>query len=410
MNNKKNNDISLYLSIIVILNIIPIGVMNLLTKKSIALPQSIILIIFVIQTGLLFSYFIRTKIVVNKNYFILFILYITITLIYCMIQYINNSMEIQDIYNLITKFITVSTLIIFIEQLSIDEEKLIKFLKIILIIAIVACVYNMIYYSTEILSIAKLSSSYDVNIKSFFSNRNQFAQFLFVAIVADSMLMETDKSWKYKIYFIFILLNMIFTMSRTALMITAIFLIINFIIKQNTKKNLVKSILLLIILLCISLLLYNKYSNIINSLFIRSDNIENASGRTGIWETGIDIVLNNNIIMGVGRFTGIKILNNRGYDFTQFHSIYIEALVNGGILELLLLILVLGILMKRLLKSNMPIGYKKKWIVTIICFGILGIFESINRFSIGYVDTMYTVFFITIPLLFTNSYIKDKEK
>ena len=44
-----------------------------------------------------------------------------------------------------------------------------------------------------------------------------------------------------------------------------------------------------------------------------------------------------------------------------------------------------------------------------LSLAIYGMFESMSRFSIGCADTLCLIFFVTIPLLHSNTYQKSEE-
>ena len=96
-------------------------------------------------------------------------------------------------------------------------------------------------------------------------------------------------------------------------------------------------------------------------------------------------------------------------EFTQFHNIFIESYVSGGIFEVfVLLYLIISLFINFINNKFIDANRKICYIASLISFIIIGIFESCNRFSIGYVDTLFTLFFVTIPILEIN-YYKNME-
>ena len=147
----------------------------------------------------------------------------------------------------------------------------------------------------------------------------------------------------------------------------------------------------------------------LNNIFEKLIRVESGySGRIGIWQMGIDVA-NINLISGVGYFTGLEIAQFKGFVFDQFHSIYIDSLVSGGFLELTMLVFLLVFMLVKVMSSNLDRNLKSIYISSLIGVMFLGVFESVSFFSIGFVDSLYTIFFISLPLLLINSKIENKN-
>ena len=111
----------------------------------------------------------------------------------------------------------------------------------------------------------------------------------------------------------------------------------------------------------------------------------------------------------MGYFTGLEIAQFKGFVFDQFHSIYIDSLVSGGFLELTMLVFLLVFMLVKVMSSNLDRNLKSIYISSLIGVMFLGVFESVSFFSIGFVDSLYTIFFISLPLLLMNSKIENKN-
>ena len=119
------------------------------------------------------------------------------------------------------------------------KENIIYFMKYMIIFAIIACLYNIVKNWTLILNLTNITSSYQVDLKSFFPNRNQFGMFLFIAIVANNYrtLVSKKNSAYYMVNFLLIM-NLMMTMSRGAILAVLIFYIILYIQHLKIKKKL----------------------------------------------------------------------------------------------------------------------------------------------------------------------------
>ncbi len=127
-----------------------------------------------------------------------------------------------------------------------------------------------------------------------------------------------------------------------------------------------------------------------------------ATGRTEIWEVGIGVWENHSVLLGTGYYTGLDIAAADGFEYGQFHSLYIDALVDGGVVGLSLLMATLIFVARRVYTSRIEGGLKRVWIASFVAVLLLGTVESVAFFSIGFVDTLFTTFFVGLPLLLSN--------
>ena len=148
---------------------------------------------------------------------------------------------------------------------------------------------------------------------------------------------------------------------------------------------------------------------------ISSKDIKRLSGRTTIWKAGIDILNMSplNYIFGVGRFNSTHVLEFNDRTFTQFHNVYLDILLTGGIIELVYIVFIYFTVIKKIWKSDLNKIFKTIYLVMYLTYFGYIMLESCGRFSIGCVDTLCLIFFVTIPLLHANSQKKvetDEER
>ena len=401
---------------ILLINILPVILMNLGKRESVAVPSIVTIAIYVFQIMLMFIYLCAKKIAlsnITKKYMVIWSVFTLILLAIQLYNYVFSKFNIQDIMNIITKYITVTMFIIFTLSLKMEKKEINKIYKFLFFLGIISCLYNVVFYINDIVGIARIQSSYSVNIKSFFANRNQLSQFLVISAISTYFIIkENKKNLIYKIGLVIIIGNIFLTMSRTAILAIGIFIILNFLYNKSLRDKIL-IILFVILIGAIGIICLNKLNPSIlenvNRLIIRADNLENASGRMEIWKEAINVV-DSNIAFGVGRFNGIDMLNDNGFEFTQFHNVFIESYVSGGIIEVILLLYLIIFIFYNLIK-NKNIENKRRiiYIASFISFIIMGLFESCNRFSIGYVDIMFTIFYFTMPLLELNTTKKEDE-
>ena len=401
---------------VILINYIPLILPNMISKKSYGVGTLSMAICFGIECVLLICVFLRkieiTKIM-KKNIVLLGIISIILFIIQIK-NYFIGKYELLDFVNIICLFINILLLFIGMIDFKVEERKINTFMKMIVFMGVIACINNMILYFNEILQtlgITKIAGS--INMKSFFANRNQFAFFLYIAIMSNIFVILTQKNnLIYKFLMLLFFVNLFFSMSRTGMLVTGIFFGVYFLASDKIKfKNKIIILGLCIILTIITFLVMMKINPFLVNYIGRFDRIKDLSGRTDIWERGINLVLENpiNLIFGVGRFQGTELLVFKTKTFSQFHNIYIDSLVTGGIMLLVYILYIYYFVIRKLKDSNIDKKYRALYVAMFITFVIYICFESFGRFSIGASDTLCLVFFVAIPLLHANS-IKKNER
>lgn len=131
---------------------------------------------------------------------------------------ILGNLKLNEFFNIGCQFINFILLFIFMIDIKISDKKIFLFMKCLVYMGMIACIHNVILYFGEMFqTLGFMKGAYMVHIKSFFANRNQFAFFLYVAIIADLFLVEKENNKRYKFFLLIFLINLFFTMSRTGL-------------------------------------------------------------------------------------------------------------------------------------------------------------------------------------------------
>lgn len=326
--------------------------------------------------------------------------------------------KFNDLVNIGAITCNISIFVILIGKIKIEEDSFIKFMKLILTLAMIACAYNLIVIIENIPNILNATNSYSVSLSSFFPNRNQFGLFLVIAILANMFILDKEKDKRYKISIIILIINLILSMSRTTILAAGIAIIVKIFMNgqviQYIKNNMKKCIIILGVLMIIPLIIITINKDILNTiddLFIRSETILSGSGRTNIWENVIKIITENNFISGVGRFEAIELLSLEiPRSYSQFHNVIIEMYATGGIIGISAYIFLLYKVFTKIRNSNIYNKYKYTYLSTFIVYLVVSTFEGMSRFSIGYVDTIAMIFYFVIPLMFSNNVKKIENK
>lgn len=424
---KTKLNLPIILFIIIFINFIPLILPNMFSKEAIAVPVFLMAGGFAIEIGIMFCYFLvefkknDKKIEITKEMKKAFILLSIVTIILLIVQVCNfftSNLSKMDIVNIGCIFANIVFLFILILNKKINEKDIYSFFKAIVYMALASCIVNLLIYYKEILGFIGIGPKYSmvIKIKSFFANRNQFAFFLYVGIIADIILLKNENKIIYKILLPVFFISLIITMSRTGLLVGLILLVMLFFINEKmslkTKLSISAGLIVLgiIILIIVSNFMPTLWKSI-NANLVRIHEVKNLSGRTDIWSIGINLLVQKpqNMLFGIGRFNAIKLLEDvDGTRFTQYHNIYLDSLVTGGIITLAYFIFIFYTVIKKVIKSDLDKNIKNVYITMFITYAIYIMFESFGRFSIGCSDTLCLIFFITIPLLHANS-VKSKK-
>ena len=372
--------------------------------------QFLVGIMFMLQSITMFNYYFTSEIKMMNMRFLIFSFILTISqLITLLISSFTIGINFLDIINVFARFISVFIFLCIPSKISISKNGFRRFMFLISILGLVASLYNMIINFKEILNILNINNAYEMNFTSFYLNRNSFAQLLLFSIIANSILYDKTQR-KYKlVFFLIYLINIFVTLSRTVLACVIIFLIISSVIYD--KRNIIKisiAISLFMIGLIILITIKPEIKNFIIDMVIRKE--AGTSGRTDLWFVGIHILNNTNWIFGIGYISSRDIINSMGFNLNEFHSFYIETLVGGGIIDLLLHFIILIYIIKRvtiIYKNDKRIG--ALYFSAFISLFIYSLFESASIFTMGYVGTVCTIFIITIPLLYSNSFLLELD-
>lgn len=289
----------------------------------------------------------------------------------------------------------------FLSNKKSNEFDATKFFNYFLIFVMLACIYNIIKNFSLLFSLSNISNKY-INISSFFTQRNAFGQLLFLGTIANVFLLIKTKNKKYIITLLIILLNLLFSFSRTAIFSTIIFLFIVYYKKYMNlkyKKNII--ILFFVIIAAFLLLLIFKNDSLKNFLeyyVLRKE--DGLTGRSTIWEACIKKLSGFRIFYGYGLGSSNKIMSY--YNLSNSHNTIIEILLSGGLALLSFYVIIYGIVLnaiKKIKNSDVRIVL----IAFYISFIVYSLFEKIMIFGTGYASVIFTLFFIAIPLLYKNN-------
>lgn len=418
---KEKNNFPLILFFVVLINYLPLFINNAFSKESKSVNVIVMMICFIIEIALLvFFYFCNRKDVsIDKKKINTLFTIVGIMTVVQIKNFLQDDFFIMDIFNIGCIFVNICLLYISVYEFEIDEEKIEKFFKGIFFVGIIATIWNVILFNQEILNnlgIIKLTSNpYKHGIKGFFANRNSLAFFLYVSIISNCFLIlfENEKK-RYKVSLFVLLFGAWCTYSKTGWTIAVIFLELFFIL--NDKYKIKEKIIICTIIGILGVLGFMNITGQISAkgasnVVISESNVKNLSGRTDIWKRGFGILNESpiNYIFGIGRFNSTSNLVFKTRTFTQFHNVYLDILLTGGLVQLIYTGLIYLSVLIKVIKSGMDKNFKMTYTMMFLTYAAYIMMESCGRFSIGAVDTLCMIFFITIPIVHANSCSKIKN-
>lgn len=410
----KNKNILNVILFCLILNLVPTILLGLFKIPS-SLYTALYALVYIIQT-LVMLIFCRKKFKkITKKEALIIVICVTNSLLAILFGFLKYQSVDKNEYLFIVSL--VSNVILFVvlsSKFDTDRNQLSSFIKKFLLISVISVIANFALNYKLITNLSAITNSYSVNFSSFFPNRNQFGLFMLVAVILNSILMTWNRSKKYKILQIVFIANLLLSMSRNSMFGLFVFYLAKYFIRRKNNKKKIKistkrvfSFVASLSILGVILYVVSKNGLIqdkISELFIRADNLESGSGRFETWQNGLNLALENNIFFGVGRYLAIK-LNHvmYGNNLEYFHSVYIEKLATHGILGLIWLIELMKVIWSKVKKSKVEKNIKNIILASLVSFWIFSIFETTTRFSIGYADTFFMIFFFTLPQIIANS-------
>lgn len=321
-----------------------------------------------------------------------------------MVPLMNSSIlgENPHLYDMINTGIKIINFFMFfcvMASVKIKEEEFIDFINRILIFSVISCFYAIIVDIQMIAAIPNASNIYNVVVKGFFGNRNQFAAFIFISVIANlySYISSKNKTLNYLLLLVQIFCLLV-TFSRAGIASVVILLVVYITISRN---NIRKSVLFIAAtVVAIFFIMNTKILNFILNNYLRLS--VQDSGRLNLWYYAIDIIKESKFL-GIGFYNGVEIAMNKGMELTQFHNMYFDVLVGGGLLELAFIVFTLYFVIYRLKKGAFKREYFQVYISGVVAFLTYAIMESVSLFSLSYGDTLYTIFMVSLPLLLSRA-------
>lgn len=350
----------------------------------------------------------KHKLKLNKNntsVWLIFTILTTISNIFngCLLTNFSFSNLVSYIYPIISFF----TFCVILGNVSVNKETMKKFLDYFIAFVTYTCVFNMIYNYKLIINFTNIKYSYEMQIASFFNNRNTFALYLLYGILSNIIIITYYKD-KNKIYLFTLLLfafNAFLTLSRTNILCIAIFIATLYLTSKNMRKN--RKITLLICIEILVIICIPQFRNFISQNLIRKES--KLSNRENIWKYGINLYKDNKLT-GIGINNALNKLKD-SFKNTSFHNTYLSILLNGGIVSAIAYMILLICGLKNIImikKYNLEIF--RIFMAIFIVYIVSGITETNILFESSATSFLVTTFVFILPLYTNNFYYKKIEE
>lgn len=311
----------------------------------------------------------------------------------------GNPTEIWDVANILVRLASQIVMFGMFYYVVITERMFLLFMKSFVAVAIIACLYNLGVNYDSLHLFGTVAASHGVSFSSFFANRNQFGSFLFLAIVALAYY-TAKRRFSILQFLVYALLfvNVVLSLSRAAIGGAVIFLLIILLVNAFRSPLRVAALILGAIAGAVVVVMSSGWLSGMTSYVFRPE--AGASGRDIIWEHGLQLWLENPLT-GVGMFTGVSMIGP-DFGFDQFHSLYVDLLVDTGILGLIFVLALVAVAHGRMFSNRSANRYRSVGFAALVGLVVLTLFESVGFFTASYAATVFTIFFISIPLLLGN--------
>lgn len=296
-----------------------------------------------------------------------------------------------------------------------DSRKLIEHcLYFMLIIGVVSAMYATLFQLGSGIFSFRDASKFNVsNIYiSFWGHRNQFAVVLLGGVFASIYYINynTKNRWQYKVCFLFMLFNIVLTLSRTVIVSIFTFFFVYLLCARKKSKKIICA-LSLMVLIFLFYCYVPKMNNFINTYIIRRES--GMTGRELLWRKAVSFINLETVLFGRG--LGIERIILKNDDVSAgigFHNLYLTYLISGGIF-------MVCILVRRAMRNIVYLyhGYSRNdrfiysWGAgTMAAILVYSVFEASTFFSLTPASIIQTYFLFVFPEIFRRNILVIGEK
>lgn len=344
----------------------------------------------------------------NYRYYVIYFVCLVVTYISRMyFSAIDPNFIIKDI--ILETMIPLSILLVHITIINIEKFRapIVKIGKYLFLLLITSIIYGFLFDFVEIIKLFTGTKNYFVLYDSFYINRNSFAQFLFLGITQLIIFRKTivtkTSHTIYRLTFLFSVVSLLITLSRTALISTLIFsalyLIINHVDIKNFKKFLFIVLSGILIIVILEVVVFYIFDFSIVSKVLRLE--FGLAGRANLWKIAVE-AFDKNRIFGVGMLNARSLLYYYNNVNTQFHNMFFEHLAANGLVGITMQTVAFCYFVRIIYKKLSLVGKKNAitYVSLIVTIFFYSLSESINIFGLSYVSMLFTSIIFLLPLIY----------
>lgn len=312
---------------------------------------------------------------------------------------IINSIHLNNINDFIYNANAISIICLVFVFLVNNNKSLINEISIryvlisVVLFAVCSSIFNIYVNYESIMNLAAIRNAYEAKFTGFFLGRNQFGAYLYLSIVS-CFYLENIYDTKVSVFIVlFLILNLLFTFSRTPILCTLLFLIISK-LKFSNPKIIFGSIMLTSIF--VGFYVFTSIGDLADKFLIRSD--VGSAGRISRWMKLLMLVINEpSVLLGISPagFKAFMLQNNFG--FAHIDNAYLEILISYGIVGVFIYTVFLVYCLFFVYKTMTVRSAKKVMIGFFFSFLLFDALESMILFEAGLVQLIATVLFVVIP-------------
>lgn len=328
---------------------------------------------------------------------------LTIACLYAMMLALQNGGSFASMAQFFLPAMLAFIFLIGFGKTRIGKSEIDKFLVILLALTTASSVYNIIINFQDIVSIASITGSYQVDFKGFFYNRNVFGYMMAAGIACGLYLWTQQRKMIYLIAIAILAVSLFAAMSRGGILFIGIFSLVFFLSQAKSK---ILGVLAGLVIL-IPLLIFSSNQAFIQNNIIRSDNAD--TGRSGLREIGMRQFLQGNMIFGNGQKAITDLEERRGN--SSYHNLYIEALATQGLIGLAVVFLGIGYAYNRIKKVKQYYKSLGSFFIAFLVAYVVYIFiEALPLFYATPNSILTTYIIILLPMLISNSLLNPSNK
>lgn len=298
------------------------------------------------------------------------------------------------------------TFFVFTSSFSLKESDICKIFRSYVVLITIFCGLNVYLNGLEMVHfLTGRVVSNKISFASIFSNRNSFGFYLYFAFAQALHLYRSSKRKKYLAALFLISTNLAFTLSRASILSTLAFSVIfNFI---RSKRNRFLHLFIGLFGFGVAVLIMNTipiFENLWNSI-VRGG----SSGRIDLWIYGTNLI-SKRPLLGYGYGSSSGLLEIGEFSLKSFHNAYINILVDGGIVFLMMyigIIVYLILIGLKILKKDRLAG--TTFVSLTLSYCIYSLFESNILFSASPSASVATVTLSALPILYCGEIATCKD-